>query len=203
MAKAGRPKEFERGVALAEAAKVFWQQGYAATSMDDLGKAMGLNRPSIYNAFGNKAALYRESLALFCGQLDQGIERCIADTENLQKGLVQFFDQALEVYCSSEPNLGCLMMCTAPAEAINLAEIKDDLSGLIKRVDKAFETSLQAALARGELAPDSNTKMLAINLQATLHSIALRSRAGDSKQSLKKYARFAVAQLPWTKSTRT
>ena len=201
MARAGRPKEFERGAALAEAAKVFWQQGYAATSMDDLGKAMGLNRPSIYNTFGNKEALYRESLALFCGQLDQGIERCIANTENLQKGLIQFFEQALEVYCSSDPNLGCLMMCTAPAEAINVAEIKADFSALVKRVDKAFESSLQTAIARGELTPESDAKMLAMSLQATLHSIALRSRAGDSKQSLKKYTRFAVAQLPWSKSS--
>lgn len=198
MNKPGRPKTFERETALAQAAQVFWQQGYAATSMDDLGKAMGLNRPSIYNAFGNKAALYRESLAMFCGQLDQGIENSIADTDNLRDGLIQFFDQALNVYCAPEPSLGCLMICTAPAEAINTSSVKADFAALIKRLDEVFEKSLKRAVQAGELEADSDPKMLAMSLQASLHTIALRSRAGASKQSLKKYVRFAVGQLPWS-----
>ena len=202
MKKAGRPKAFERNAALADAAKVFWRQGYSATSMDDLGKAMGLNRPSIYNTFGNKETLYRESLAMFCGQLDQGIEQCIANTDDLNKGLIRFFDQALEVYCATEPSLGCLMICTAPAEAMNAQDVKDDLTGLIKRVDQAFEKRLKTAIATGELERGSDPKMLAITLQATLHTIALRSRAGSSKQSLKKYVRFAVGQLPWSQADR-
>ena len=202
MKKPGRPKKFERNAALADAAKVFWQQGYSATSMDDLGKAMGLNRPSIYNTFGNKETLYRESLAMFCGQLDHGIEQCISNTDDLQKGLIQFFDQALEVYCATDPSLGCLMVCTAPAEAVNARGVKDDLSALIKRVDQAFEKRLKIAIEAGDLDSGSDAKMLAITLQATLHTIALRSRAGSSKKSLKKYVRFAVTQLPWSQSGR-
>ena len=198
MSKAGRPKQFDRTEALNKAAQVFWRQGYSATSMDDLGKAMGLNRPSIYNTFGNKEALYRQSLAMFCGQLDSGIEFCLNNNADLRRGLLEFFEQALDVYCASEPGLGCLMVCTAPSEAINSEAVKNDLTSLIKRVDRAFEENLKRARTSGQLEEHCDIKMLAMHLQASLHTIALRARAGESKRSLKKYIDFALGQLPWT-----
>ena len=66
----GRPRQFDEDAALTGAMMVFWEKGLAATSLDDLAQAMGMNRPSIYNAFGNKDAIYRTALARFCGQLD-------------------------------------------------------------------------------------------------------------------------------------
>ncbi|MGR8950473.1 MAG: TetR family transcriptional regulator C-terminal domain-containing protein, partial [Gammaproteobacteria bacterium] len=93
---------------------------------------------------------------------------------------------------------GCLMICTAPAESINSPEIKDDLANLIKRVDKAFEENIANAISAGQLEKDVEMQTLAMHIQASLHTIALRARAGSSKQLLRKYADFAVRQLPWS-----
>ena len=198
MSKPGRPRQFKLETALEEASKVFWSQGYSATSMDDLGTAMAMNRPSIYNAFGNKQALYRQSLTQFCGQLDAGIEACLSQNNDLRKGLSNFFEQAIAIYCANEPSLGCLMICTAPAESINSPEIKSDLANLIKRVDKTIAQHIQKAIDDGQLRDSIDVDLLAAHLKASLHIIAIRSRAGASKQSLRKYASFAVQQLPWT-----
>src|ERR1041384_4755004 len=57
----GRPRAYEPEVALARALDVFWKEGFAATSLDDLSAATGMNRPSLYGAFGDKRALYIKS----------------------------------------------------------------------------------------------------------------------------------------------
>lgn len=197
MNKRGRPRKFDKDTALDQAMLLFWQKGFSATSLDDLGNAMSMNRPSIYNAFGNKESIYRQSLHKFCGRLDEGIRLCLAEQDDLKAGLNKFFHEALDIYCATEPGMGCLMICTAPAEALNDEKVKEDLHSLIKRVDKALETNISRAIKNSQLVADANPRLWATHIQATLHSIALRARAGESKVGLKKYAKFAVSQLPW------
>lgn len=197
MNKRGRPKKYDKDLALQQAMQVFWQQGYSATSLDDLSAAMGMNRPSIYIAFGSKADIYRQSLAAFCGQLDQALTICLDADSNLRESLMKFFDGALEVYCGLEPAMGCLMICTAPAECLNSEEIAHDLQSLILRVDKALEKRIREAIKSGHIAKHVDAKLLAMHLQATLQTIAIRSRAGADKRSLKKYVRFALDQIAW------
>jgi len=200
MKSRGRPRKFDLDTALQQAMHVFWQKGFSATSLDDLGDAMGMNRPSIYNAFGNKEAIYRQSLATFCGKLDDGIRTCLSEQIDLRKGLDDFFAKALDLYCMTQPSPGCLMICTAPAEALNNSAVREDLLSLIKRVDKVLEENVSAAIGNKQIADDTNPRLLAMHIQSTLHAIALRARAGEAKNGLKKYAKFAVSQLPWTEN---
>jgi len=79
----GRPRKFDEDQALAGAMTLFWEKGLSATSLDDLALAMNMNRPSIYNAFGNKEAIYRRSLQRFCGQLDQGMQVTLGSDKSL------------------------------------------------------------------------------------------------------------------------
>ena len=59
----GRPRDYDRQAALQRATDAFWKSGYSGTSLDSLTTATGMNPPSLYAAFGNKRALYLESLA--------------------------------------------------------------------------------------------------------------------------------------------
>lgn len=191
----GRPRKYDPEVALQKAMLVFWQRGLSATSLDDLSLAMEMNRPSIYNAFGNKEEIYRLVLAKFCGQLDLGLEQILLAESDLRKGLVKFYDQALDVYCGADPALGCLMMCTAPAEALAHPDIRSDLIALITRVDAQLERRIKDAIREGDLSASLNPRLAAKMVQGLLHSLALRARAGESKSSLKKLARYSVECL--------
>lgn len=191
----GRPKEYDEDIALNSAMLEFWEKGLSATSLDDLAQAMNMNRPSIYNAFGSKDEIYRKALQRFCGQLDRGMEDTFNSISSLQDGLNAFFDQAIKVYCGSNPPMGCLMICTAPGEAFTHPKVGEDLRDLIRRLDKGFTQRLQQAKLAGELADEIQPELTASLLQATLQTLALRARAGASKGELRKIARYAVKRL--------
>ena len=191
----GRPRQFDEDEALTGAMLLFWEKGLSATSLDDLAIAMNMNRPSIYNAFGNKDAIYRKSLARFCGQLDKGMQETLNASTSVDIGLNAFFEQAIEVYCGSNPQMGCLMICTAPSEAVSNPEVGKDLKDLISRLDVGLSQRLARAQRNGEISVDLQPKLTAKLLQATLQTIALRARTGEPKASLRKLARYAVKTL--------
>ena len=171
---------------------VFWEKGLAATSLDDLAGAMSMNRPSIYNAFGGKEDIYRRSLARFCGQLDDGMARTLEANDDVHMAFVAFFDQALEVYCGTNPPMGCLMICTAPASALSHPRVGEDLLDLLKRLDDGFAKRLRRAQREGALPPGFQGRDAARLLQATLQTLAIRARAGQGKRELRRLARYAV-----------
>lgn len=191
----GRPREFDEDAALHRATRVFWSQGFAATSLDELAGAMQMKRPSIANAFGDKEALYRETLARFGEQLKRELGALLADEPDLRKALTAFYYAALDVYFASEPALGCLVMCTAPVEAVAHPEVRADLERLIRRIDELLADRFARAKADGQLRPDADARASGKLTQAVLHSLAIRARAGASRASLRKLARQAVAAL--------
>ena len=191
----GRPRKFDEDKALTGAMLLFWQKGLSATSLDDLAIAMGMNRPSIYNAFGNKDEIYRKALARFCGQLDLALQALLEEGLSLQRALIDFFDQAIDVYCGANPPMGCLMICTAPTEALSHPEVGADLKSLIDHLDDGFKKRLQRGQHDGDLDKETDTRLTAQLLQAVLHSIAIRARAGTPKTILRKLSRYAVANL--------
>ena len=191
----GRPRKFDEDEALNGAMVLFWQKGLSATSLDDLSKAMKMNRPSIYNAFGNKDEIYRKALDRFCGQLDKGMEETLEAIPELHDGLRAFYDRAIAVYCGTNPAMGCLMICTAPSEAFSYPQVGEDLRRLIRRMDQGFTKRLKRAQAEGELSVDIEADLTASLLQATLQTVALRARAGASKKELQKITGYAVERL--------
>lgn len=191
----GRPRQFDEEAALTAAMLTFWEKGVSATTLDDLEAAMEMTRPSIYLAFGDKEALYRRALARFCGQLDQGVDQTLEGPSRLRPALVAFFDGAIEVYTSTQPSMGCLMVCTAPAEALSRPDVGADLADLFERLDRALERRLRRAIDDGELPQETSAGLTAQLLQATLQSVALRARAGTPKHQLQKLARHAVERL--------
>lgn len=190
----GRPREFDENDAIVAAAQLFWQKGLTATSLEELAQAMKMNRPSIYNAFGNKEAIYRKSLDFFCGQLDAAVD-ALDGCDDVVTGFIGFFDQAIDVYCGQSPPLGCLMVCTAPSEALSHPEVRGDLADLIERLDAGLARRLARAKDEGQVSAALDPGRTAELLQATLQTLALRARAGTAADDLREIARYAVGTL--------
>ena len=191
----GRPRSFDTEATLAQATLAFWRQGYAPTSMDDLSAATGLNRPSLYGAFGDKHALYLQALRLYTEQSNIGIAAAFAD-RSLSDGLMRVYELALQLYCpADEAARGCLLIGTAATEAPRDEAIRRQLGDSLRGFNAAFEARLQQAVVSGELPAGTDVAMRAQLASAVLHSMALRARAGDPRDELAALARAGVAMV--------
>jgi AcrR family transcriptional regulator len=115
-ARRGRPRQYDPDSALARAAAAFWKNGYAGTSLDDLAAATGMNRPSLYAAFGDKRDLYLKTLERYQQQSRALSAQLLADSATLREFLTRFYDGALELYRAGEAEArGCYSISTAPA----------------------------------------------------------------------------------------
>src|SRR4051795_6005897 len=94
----GRPRAYDPATAVARAAETFWKAGYAGTSLDDLSEATGMNRPSLYAAFGDKRDFYLKTLEYYRDESRRLEAGALADHPPLGVSLKRFYDKALELY---------------------------------------------------------------------------------------------------------
>jgi TetR/AcrR family transcriptional regulator, copper-responsive repressor len=186
----GRPRNFDVDNVLDRAMRLFWAQGLRGTSLDDLGAGMNMTRTSLQNAFGSKKQIYRRVFGRFVDGMKADAE--ILGDADLKTALKRFFDRAIDVYCSQSPALGCLVMCTAPLEAAAHPDIRRDLKKLIAHLDQLLEKRFSEAVKASQLPEDLDAGIAAMIVQSVLHSLALRSRAGESGASLRRMAYGAV-----------
>src|SRR5262245_8418749 len=115
----GRPRAYDPDTAWARAADTFWQNGYDGTSLDDLVAATGMNRPSLYAAFGDKRDLYLKTLTRYQQQSRAIGAQITADDPPLRVFLKRFYEAALDIYLESgDEARGCYSISTAPAQAM-------------------------------------------------------------------------------------
>ena len=112
----GRPRQYDAEQALTKAAGAFWKRGYAGTSLDDLAAATGMNRPSLYAAFGDKRDLYLKTLERYQQRARTIGAHIVADDPPLRLFLKRFYDAAIDTYLVEAGDArGCYSISTAPA----------------------------------------------------------------------------------------
>ncbi len=192
----GRPRAYDPDTALTRVMETFWKSGYAGTSLDDLAAATGMNRPSLYAAFGDKRALYVKALEHYWRMSAREMREVFAEGRPLRDTLNDFYERAIAIYCSvpGRPP-GCFSVSTAPAAAAEDEEIRIALAESVRRLDERLEASIRAAQARGEIAGAADPAALAMLGAATLHTIAIRARAGVKAEALAVMARRAVTAI--------
>jgi AcrR family transcriptional regulator len=182
----GRPREYDPDAALARATESFWERGYSGTSLDELSEATGMNRPSLYGAFGDKRDLYLKALARYWEASFVVIEEMLARDRPLREALQRLYDKALSSYLAGESgSRGCFAIGTATTEALRDADIRAALGEGLRRIDEAFAARIRFARDRGELPDEADPDALAMLASATLHTLAIRSRAGATRAALR------------------
>jgi AcrR family transcriptional regulator len=192
----GRPRAYDADEALAQARDAFWRSGYSATTLDDLSVATGMNRPSLYGAFGDKRALYLTALERYIETSRMAMDEVLGGELPLAEALMRIYDLALGVYYrAGGPPTGCFLIGTALAEAVNDEEVRTSLGRGLDVFERSFEARLMRARATGELDANADPALLAKIASAVLHSLAIRSRAGDSRAVLRATAEAGVAMI--------
>jgi len=195
LVKVGRPRAFNEAEALDAAMRVFWEKGYEGTSLDDLTRAMGINRSSLYTTFGDKETLFRKVIARYSTgpmaslweALQQPTARAVVET--LLRAVVNFLADP------SHPP-GCLtlqggMACGSGAENVRQAMIDWRKSGL-SQLQKRFQRAHQ----EGDLATDVNPKDLARYILIVMNGLGVQAANGATKSEMTRAVEMALRSMP-------
>jgi TetR/AcrR family transcriptional regulator, copper-responsive repressor len=189
----GRPPAYVPELALSKAIKAFWPAGFAGTSLDELADATGMNRPSLYGAFGDKHDLYMKSLEHYWAAGRDAMAKALAPDCPIRAALRAVYTEALDIYFPpTDIPRGCFLIGTGTTEAMHDPDVRAYLAAAFGDIDAAFEARLRLARDAGELAPRADPAMLAKLAGAVLHSLAIRSRAGAPRADLEQFADGAV-----------
>jgi AcrR family transcriptional regulator len=184
----GRPRGFEPDEVLQRVRAVFLEKGFAGASLDELAEAAGLNRPSLYAAFGDKEQLYIETLRRYGEHGIAGIDAVFARSGPIEKRLGQVFKGAIENYTAPPSPQGCMIVGTAAVEAPTRPKIAAAAAELLQATEDAFERAFARAVADGELAAEPSPKARARLAGTALHTLAIRARLGTRPAELRAYA---------------
>lgn len=187
----GRPRSFDVDTVLEKARVVFWNLGYAAASLDDLAAATGVNRPSLYAAFGDKHALYMAALTRTRTNAVAAMRAMLAQEGGLRDVVGALFNGAIGAYVDGDVGQrGCFIVGTAVTQAVNDPEARALVSGFIADEDEMFRERF--ARAANELAPGMTPQTAAMVATAALQSLAIRARTGESRLELARVAEAAL-----------
>jgi TetR/AcrR family transcriptional regulator, copper-responsive repressor len=189
----GRPRAYQPDVALGKALDLFRKDGFAGTSLDDLSAATGMNRPSLYGAFGDKRELYIKSYARYRDDARIATIDIFRDELPIRKRLQRIYGVALDIYLSGDAGpRGCFSVMTAASEAVFDPEIRGLVLDAFTELDKAFAGCFRRAKESGELAASADATILAQMASATLHTVAIRARAQVPRKELEAIVNGAI-----------
>jgi len=189
----GRPRAYEPDVALARALDQFRKDGFAGTSLDDLSAATGMNRPSLYGAFGDKRALYIKTYERYRTDARAAMQEAFKGELPLRKRLQRIYAIALDIYLSGEEGpRGCFTVMTAASEAVADPDIRAMVLSGFHELDKAFAICFRSAQEKGELPTSADPDVLAQMASATIHTIAIRARVRTPRKDLEAIVHGAI-----------
>jgi len=187
--KRGRPRAFDAAKTISRAREVFWDRGFTGASLDNLSEATELNRPSLYGAFGDKLDLYIDTLEGYRADSNIALDKALDPSLPIRKNVANIYDTALAIYLHGELGpRGCFLIGTATVESVQHPRVQEVLRRSLNEFDAKIESRLQLAVEQGELPERTDPKTLAKLTSAIMHSLAVRSRAGDSEESLRTLA---------------
>lgn len=191
----GRPLKFDQDKALEKALHLFWTQGYEGTSMAELTEALGVNKPSIYAAFGNKETLFRKALDRYLsGPADYVAAAIQAPTA--KEVAITFLNNAVEVMTNVNSPRGCMVVQGALSCGQGASLIQQELVGYRQRYEDALARRFEQAKVTGDLPEDAQPRELAKYL-ATLHQgLSVQATSGASRQELQAVVEMALKQWP-------
>ena len=191
----GRPREFDLDQALENALHVFWEKGYEGASMADLTEAMGITKPSLYAAFGNKEELFRKAFDTYldgpAGYAKLALQQPTARgvVENLLYGEV-------EAVTDPECPAGCLSINGALTCGEAAESIRQELRTRRAAWEEDLRLRLERAKAEGDLPATADATVLARYIATMMQGIAVQAVGGTTREDLKKIAEMVLATWP-------
>ena len=191
----GRPREFCVDAALAAALRVFWQRGYEGASMAELTEAMGITKPSLYAAFGNKEALFRKALDLY-EQEKLSYMRTALEAPTSREVVQRLLMGAVDMQTSGCDPKGCLGVISTVACSADGESVREDVIARQASAHQSVVERFEKAKAEGDLPESAEPEALARYVKALLQGLSVQAGAGASKEDLQSLVATALSVWP-------
>lgn len=179
-----RPREFEVQTVLDRAMQVFWAKGYESTSLDDLCKATGLGRSSLYAAFGDKHELYLTTLRRYEDQAVERITLALSGPHTIREALALLLGRMIDDIVAGPGRRGCFIGNCAGELARNDANAGARVRGALDRLEAVFRDALRRAQERGEIGVTADLDAHARFLTASFQGLRLVGKARPDRAVL-------------------
>jgi AcrR family transcriptional regulator len=189
----GRPRGFDRDAALERATEVFWRQGYEGTSIADLTRAMRINPPSLYAAFGDKERLYLEAIERYQQGRRDELVPLLDGAPTARQAIERLLHEAARLYAQPDAPRGCMLMLSGTA--CGEASLQSQLAKRRADARKALKARIERGVREGELPRGTDVDALADFYTTVLKGMALQARDGASRRSL--VATVEAAMRAW------
>ena len=190
-----RPREFDEMTALEAAIECFWQNGYEATSVRDLAEKMELSAPSLYNAYGDKRALYERALEHYLDQSARARIKRLEESLPPKQAVRQFIEEIIRHSVNDPERRGCFLINSALEVAPHDRELRVFVADRFAEIESFFHRSIKAAQAEGTVPQNRAAKDLARLLLGVLLGIRVLARSKPERALLEGVARPALALL--------
>ncbi|MCR4471808.1 TetR/AcrR family transcriptional regulator [Burkholderia sp. SCN-KJ] len=188
-----RPREFDEASALDAAVGHFWLHGYQSTSVRELAAAMGITGASLYNAFGDKRALFKMALARYIETSIEG--RVIRKHHSTVRAIDAFFKDVVNYSLKDKDRKGCLLVNSALELGDDGAELKGVVSDVFVEIEVFFKRAIARGQEQGEVSTELPASDLARLLLGALLGIRVLARVRPDRALLEGIVRSALVTL--------
>ncbi|WP_299881272.1 TetR/AcrR family transcriptional regulator [uncultured Cocleimonas sp.] len=197
---AGRKRNFEKDEALDKAMRVFWENGYSGTSLSDLTTELGINKPSLYAAFGNKEKLFESSIERYVSEyIAPRLHNLDTNSDApVKQKLKDFLYSVIELQTENESPNGCFFV-KSQCESGSVG-FPEDMTLLIEKMNVMNEEMVkqffQSEISKGHFTKDADPKEMSGFLLSVLFGLAVQARSGKSRKQLQQIANYTINALP-------
>lgn len=191
----GRPREFDTDVALEKAMRLFWLNGYLGTSVSDLTNALGINRASLYAAFGSKDGLFTQVLDWY-GQGPSAYATTALDEPTAQRVAERILEGVVDMACSKQNPRGCLWIRGLLSSGGPDHPIRRELLVRRNRDEAALVARFKRAIAEGDLPARADPVVLAQYIGTVNFGLAIQAAKGASRAQLRRIVDAVLRSWP-------
>ncbi|MCY1145432.1 TetR/AcrR family transcriptional regulator [Actinoplanes sp. Pm04-4] len=191
----GRPREFDADAALDRAIEVFWRNGYEGASLGELTAAMGINRPSLYAAYGNKEELFRRAVTRYA-EIDMAYARAALAQPTAYEVIETFLRTNADALTRADRPAGCLSIQGGIASGNDDGQISQFLAGRRLAGEQALADRLASAVRTGDLPAGTDPAALARYVMTVSEGNAVHAAAGVDRASLHATVDIALKAVP-------
>jgi len=171
-----RPREFDPDTVLERAMRVFWSKGYGATSLDDLCEATQLNRSSLYSTFGDKRALFIQTIDRYGDDAVARVSAALSRPVPVREALAAFLNDMIDKIVAGPGRIGCFIGNSTAEVARHDDVASSRILRNVVRIEETFRAAFAEAQKRGELSPDFDIDALARFFVVSIQGLRLMGK---------------------------